>query len=147
MFWDQKSETLDRAALERLQLERLRDTVRRVAALSLRKFGYAVLEAANGAEALKQWEQHQQKIALLLTDMVMPEAMTGLELAQRLRKDRATLSVIVASGYNANLVSPETLDSGVTFLAKPFRPAALAKLVRQCLDKTLVASVQRGRIV
>jgi CheY-like chemotaxis protein len=111
-------------------------SVRRMTALCLRKFGYAVLEATNGAEALKQWEQHRQKIALLLTDMVMPEAMTGLELAQRLRKDKPGLRVIVASGYSANLVNPDPLEPEVIFLAKPFRPAALAKLVRQCLDKT-----------
>jgi CheY-like chemotaxis protein len=102
----------------------------------LRKLGYAVLEAANGAEALKLWEQHQQSIELLLTDMVMSEGLNGLELAERLKATKAALKIIVSSGYSADLVAPQPLGQGMAFLAKPFRPSALAKLVRQCLDST-----------
>ena len=57
--------------------------VRRMAVMSLQWFGYRVLEAANGPEALRQWEQHRAEIALLFTDMVMPEGMTGLDLAKQ----------------------------------------------------------------
>jgi PAS domain S-box-containing protein len=108
--------------------------LRRTATLCLRKLGYAVLAAANGAEAMQLWEQHKQKIELLLTDMVMPEAMTGLDLAERLKKQNAALRIILTSGYSADLSRPHSLGNEVCFLAKPYRPARLAMLVRQCLD-------------
>jgi len=109
--------------------------VRRMTSLCLRKLGYAVLEAASGAEALKVWELHRPQIQLLLTDMVMPEGMTGLELAERLKASKATLKIIVSTGYSADLLSSDPLQPGVALLPKPYQPATLAKLLRQCLDE------------
>jgi CheY-like chemotaxis protein len=62
-----------------------------------------VLEAGNGLEAQTIWKQHQEKIALLFTDMVMPGTMTGLDLAERLRKEKSSLKVIISSGYGSDL--------------------------------------------
>ena len=109
--------------------------LRRTAALCLRKLGYAVLEAGDGVEALKVWEQHRERIALLLTDMVMPEKLTGLDLAELLTKEKGSLKVIVSSGYSADLAEPHrTAGSDVAFLPKPYKTAALAKAVRRSLD-------------
>ncbi|MGO8701218.1 MAG: PAS domain S-box protein [Limisphaerales bacterium] len=111
--------------------------LRQLTALSLRKLGYAVFEAGNGLEALKVWEEHHQKIALLLTDMKMPGEMTGLDLAVRLKRDKDSLKVISCSGYNADL-KDSLLAAGreIDHSPKPFTPNALAKIVRRCLDKS-----------
>jgi len=110
-------------------------SLRRTATLCLRKLGYAVLEAADGVAALALWRKHRDRIDLLFTDMVMPQAMTGLDLTKRLRTERPALKVIISSGYTteqADLISP---GSGITFLAKPYQHGHMAKLVRQCLDQ------------
>lgn len=109
--------------------------LRRASALCLRKLGYAVLEAANGAQALKVWEQNRNEIDLLLTDMIMPGAVTGAELAERLRVDKPALPVIVSSGYSGGPPEGGQAHPGMTFLDKPFRLPVLAAMVRQCLDK------------
>jgi CheY-like chemotaxis protein len=111
--------------------------VRRLAALGLRKMGYAVLEAGTGPEALKAWKEHHQSIELLFTDMVMPEGMTGLELAERLKQEKSSLKIIISSGYCADMLESHPKDGrDITFLPKPYAPAALARTVRHCLDKT-----------
>lgn len=109
-------------------------SLRRPVALCLRKLGYAVLEAQNSKEALKLWETHRERIDLLLTDMVMPGATSGLDLAEHLRKEKPALRIILSSGYSADLSEPRSLEATATFLAKPFRLPTLAKVVRQCLD-------------
>ena len=111
--------------------------LRQMVALCLRKLGYQVLESANGPEALRVWEQHHQKIQLLLTDMVMPEKMTGLELAEQLKKKKDSLQVIISSGYGADMLkSPLIAALKITCLPKPYAAPALAKIVRRCLDGT-----------
>ena len=73
--------------------------VRLVIAQSLRLLGYSVLEAGNGREAVALWHTHGGHIDLLLTDMVMPEGMTGLDLAQQLKALKPGLRIIISSGY------------------------------------------------
>jgi two-component system cell cycle sensor histidine kinase/response regulator CckA len=62
------------------------DAVRDVARLALERFGYSVLEASSGVAALNLWKEHKSKIQLMLTDMVMPEGMTGLDLSSKLKR-------------------------------------------------------------
>jgi two-component system, cell cycle sensor histidine kinase and response regulator CckA len=112
-------------------------SVRRTAALCLRKLGYAVLEAANGVEALNLWQEHHAKIELLFTDMVMPDPMTGMDLARRLKEKKGSLKVIISSGYSADLGGRYPIDGDdIIYLPKPYQAAALAEVVRRCLDKT-----------
>ncbi|PYJ82759.1 MAG: hypothetical protein DME22_17490 [Verrucomicrobia bacterium] len=98
-------------------------------------YGYRVLEGATGAEALKLWPQHAQEIDLLLTDMVMPEGITGWELAGKLRTEKPDLKVICTSGYSVDLAKMNfDAPQGIRFLQKPFKPQSLALAVRECLD-------------
>jgi CheY-like chemotaxis protein len=110
--------------------------LRRMAVLSLRLLGYAVLEAADGEEALKVWNERRQRVHLLLTDLVMPKAMNGLDLAHRLKGEDAGLRVVVCSGYSNDVPNLHLLGEEAAFLAKPFKPATLAKVIRECLDQT-----------
>jgi PAS domain S-box-containing protein len=109
--------------------------VRGLVQRTLTKCGYRVIESASGREALERWAAAPGKIDLLLTDMVMPEGITGSELATRLRGVRPDLKVIYSSGYSLELVAKDCeLVEGLNFLPKPYDPQRLARTVRTCLD-------------
>jgi PAS domain S-box-containing protein len=111
-------------------------SLRRVVAQALGVLGYSVLQAVNGQEAMDVWQKHGHAIDLLFSDMVMPEGMTGLDLAQRLRKERPSLKVIISSGYNVEITQPGRLAAeGIFYLQKPFQVEVMAKAVRDCLEK------------
>jgi FixJ family two-component response regulator len=80
----------------------------------------------------------------LLTDMVMPEGVTGRELAEQLRAAKPGLKVIFMSGYSADVVGEDTKffrKTGSYFLHKPCATAALIQTVRKCLDENAPGSV------
>jgi PAS domain S-box-containing protein len=104
-----------------------------LAARVLRGRGYEVLQAHDGSEALQVQEDHAGTIDVLITDVVMPK-LGGVELAEQLHKVRPQTRVIYMSGYTDNRTVRDMMaDSGVSFLQKPFSPAALAELTRQVL--------------
>jgi len=102
---------------------------------ALTKFGYRILSATNGQDAIKLWEEHRDAIDLVLTDMRMPKGLSGLELAEKLWKSKPSLKVVIMSGYNMELArSSAPSSANYTFLAKPFELKTLAETVRHCLD-------------
>ena len=112
--------------------EMLRELAREI----LKDSGYQILEATSGREALDVWHRYSGKIDLLLTDMVMPEGVSGVELAERLVKEMPQLKVIFMSGYTSDDVSAEMLQrTNASFIQKPYGHAELTKVVRDCLDK------------
>ena len=111
----------------------VRITTRRV----LETFGYRVWEAATGLEALEIWRTRASEIDLLLTDVVMPDRITGRELAEQLWAQRPALKVIFMSGYSADVAGKNTEFLRRTksyFLQKPCPSPTLIKTVRRCLD-------------
>ena len=103
----------------------------------LQRHGYRVLEASSGVEALEVWERNHGRVDLLLTDMVMPEGMTGRELAKQLKERKPELKVIYTSGYSLDSTATSfRLREVKSFLQKPYHPQKLIKLVRECLDET-----------
>ncbi|MEO6181593.1 MAG: response regulator [Verrucomicrobiota bacterium] len=101
----------------------------------LKNFGYEVFEAANGPEAIPIWQERQEKIDLLLTDMVMPGPFTGRELADKFKADKPRLKVIYTSGYSVETIGKDfSYKRGLNFLQKPYHPLTLAKVVRDSLD-------------
>jgi signal transduction histidine kinase len=110
--------------------------LRRLAARILRNLGYEVLEAGSGVEAIALWEQHGKKVNLLLTDLVMPDGLTGRDLAKQMATREAGLKVIYSSGYSPELRETAFIfREGFNFLQKPYSPAKLAETVRLCLDQ------------
>lgn len=98
--------------------------------LALGWVGYRVLNAASGAEALRVWEAHRGEIDLLLTDIVMPDGVSGRELAARLLGEEPRLRVIYMSGYSAEIAGCDLGPEGaVNFLAKPFTVEELTRTV------------------
>ena len=101
----------------------------------LKALGYRVLEAATGAKALELWQRHQNEIDLVLTDIIMPEGMTGRDLVERIHAEKPGVKAIYTSGYSSDIVGKSfLLKEGVNYLQKPFVPLKLARAIRQCLD-------------
>lgn len=109
----------------------LRELVSKV----LRTYGYQVIEASHGKDAIRVWESIEVKPSLLLTDMMMPEGMTGWDLACHIRSKSPDMKVVYTSGYSPEIFGGEVkMDSNANFLPKPYNPRVLAKTIRQCLD-------------
>jgi PAS domain S-box-containing protein len=99
-----------------------------------RLYGYNVLEARHGGEALLLCERHPGPIHLMVTDVVMPQ-MSGKELADRLAPLHPEMTVFFMSGYtDSDLSGYGSPDAAQHFIAKPFRPMDLVKRVRDSLD-------------
>jgi two-component system cell cycle sensor histidine kinase/response regulator CckA len=109
--------------------------VRVLAVRVLRKQGYTVLEAVNGAEAIRVAKAYApEAIDLLVTDVVMPH-MGGKAVAAQIATLYPSLKVLFISGYtDGAIVDQGRLDEGVSFLHKPFTPAVLTRKVREVLD-------------
>ena len=109
------------------------DRVRELACRVLSRYGYAVIAAANGEQALSLCEQHPGPIHLLLSDVVMP-GMNGPELAELLKTIRPDLKVLYMSGYTDDaIVRQGVLLHNTPFLQKPFSPARLAEKILEVL--------------
>ena len=104
----------------------------------LEMHGYEVLEAASGPEALALWGIHQADVALLLTDVVMPEGLSGGELAQKLQAAKSDLKTIFMSGYSPGLIEKDSeffRRVNAEFLQKPCSSSLLLETVRRVLDE------------
>jgi two-component system cell cycle sensor histidine kinase/response regulator CckA len=107
--------------------------VRKLVLDVLRTYGYRVLEASNGGEALELAHCLSEPIDLLITDVMMP-GMTGRDLAARFAPLRPGMKVLYMSGYSDNVLATESvLQPGLNYLGKPFSMIALARKVREVL--------------
>ncbi len=112
--------------------------VRLVTRRILEAFDYRVVEAATGREALAVWQSRAAEIDLLLTDIVMPDGVTGRELAAAILVEKPALKAIFMSGYSLDTAGKGTEFIRRTksyFLQKPFSSRVLIQTVRQCLDE------------
>jgi signal transduction histidine kinase/ActR/RegA family two-component response regulator/HAMP domain-containing protein len=110
--------------------------LRDMAQMILEELGYRVLSAGTGREALGVWEQHNGRVDLLLTDMVMPEGVSGVELAKQMLARQPDLRVVFTSGYTVDDVSEAFLArTNARFLQKPYTRTTLAQAVRRALDQ------------
>ena len=109
--------------------------VRELVCRVLHSYGYKVLVADSGVSALRIWEKERDHIDLLLTDVVMPDGISGLDLVGRLQQERPGLKVILSSGYSMDLgQSDMEIGPGTTVLSKPYQINTLVNVVRESLD-------------
>jgi two-component system, cell cycle sensor histidine kinase and response regulator CckA len=107
--------------------------VREIAREFLESAGYRVIEAKDGAEAIRLAAEHRGEIQLLVTDMVMP-GMTGQELAVRLQAEHPGLNVVFMSGYSEHAATEMAdADPAVRLLTKPFSRSAILRTVGEIL--------------
>ena len=110
--------------------------VRDLVVAVLEHYGYRVLQADDGANALEVWKWHSKRIALLLTDVVLPDGLSGAGLSEQMQQEKPSLKVVLMSGYAseyAGKLFPRRPQ--VRFIQKPFPPQALEKIVREILDE------------
>ncbi len=135
----QKAEVLVapvRGGNETILLVEDESSVLKMGRIILQDLGYQVLEAATGAEAMEVWQKSKGSVHLLLTDMVMPEEMSGIDLAQKLRTQHPELKILFTSGYSVGDLDTDFIrHGGGSFLQKPYTRFTLAKAVRESLDK------------
>jgi CheY-like chemotaxis protein len=109
------------------------ESVRNLAVKVLQSYGYRVLAAADGSEAMAVARAHAGRIHLLLTDVVLP-GINGKELSEQLLALQPELKVLFMSGYPADVIGLRgILEPGVAYIPKPFTPAVLAAKVREVL--------------
>ncbi len=112
------------------------DLVRDLAQRVLQRSGYKVLIAADAVQAIRLCDEYAASIDLLITDVVMPGGLSGRDLAEHLKQTRPTTRVLFMSGYtDSTIVHHGMLEEGVMFMQKPFTPLALARQVREMLEK------------
>ena len=110
------------------------ENLRQLTRQSLENQGYSVVDATDGAAAIRLSQAHKGPIHLLLTDVIMP-GMNGRELANQVSSSRPDMKVLYMSGYTENHIGHNgTLDQGITLLQKPFTLPALQAKVREVLD-------------
>jgi two-component system cell cycle sensor histidine kinase/response regulator CckA len=134
---DSESTAAVRGGKETILLVEDEPGVRGLVRASLERYGYGVRTAASGAEALSEWSERLNDIDLLITDVVMPDGVSGWDLASQLQARKPGLKVVYMSGYNANMTVMESgpvIGKGNLFLQKPFKPQKLAEVVRACLE-------------
>jgi nitrogen-specific signal transduction histidine kinase len=101
----------------------------------LEGFGYKVMEAADGEDALKVFNENKDRIQLLILDVVMPKK-NGKEVYDEIRKVRPDIKAIFTSGYNVDIIHQKgILEEGSDFISKPISPEELLRKVREILDK------------
>ncbi|NWJ44439.1 MAG: PAS domain S-box protein [Chloroflexi bacterium] len=99
------------------------------------KLGYKILEAQNATSAMKLWEEHKKEIDLILTDIIMPGGISGIDLVEKIREKDNDVNVIFTSGYSIEMVNNTTnFDNKTQFLPKPYTFKSLAKILRVALD-------------
>jgi two-component system, cell cycle sensor histidine kinase and response regulator CckA len=100
----------------------------------LEGYGYEIVEADCANSALARWREHQNRISLVFTDIMIPGGATGPDLAKKFYAEKPTIRVIFSSGYSVDVVEKDfELREGVNFLQKPYSPHRLAQAVREVL--------------
>jgi two-component system, cell cycle sensor histidine kinase and response regulator CckA len=132
-----EAEVVSRAAVrghETILLVEDDEMVRSLVRETLEREGYKMLDAADSAEALRVGQDFKGDIQLLITDVVMPK-ISGRELAEQMVSARPNLRVLYMSGYTDTAILKNGLEQGsISFLQKPFTPAALTQRVRDVLE-------------
>lgn len=130
----ESSSTLELSGHETVLVVEDEESVRGIAVGILKHYGYHVLEAANGGEALALWDRFPGRIELVISDLMMP-GMSGSELVHQLQLASPELKVMYVSGYVGELIcKDELIASGAHFLPKPYTPETLLKMVRAVLS-------------
>jgi Signal transduction histidine kinase regulating C4-dicarboxylate transport system len=99
----------------------------------LEEFGYKVLEARDGEDAIEQFLKHKDDIHLLLLDVIMPKK-NGKEAYDAIRKIKPEIKAIFISGYSAEIIDEQAILEGLNFIGKPVSPEELLFSVREVLD-------------
>jgi len=109
--------------------------VRDITVSALKEFGYKVVEAVDGEDAVNKFIKNKDEIRLVLLDVVMPKK-NGSEAYEEMRKIAPGIKALFMSGYTEDVIyRKKIIDEGLNFVSKPMSPTKLLRLVREILDK------------
>jgi CheY-like chemotaxis protein len=101
----------------------------------LEEFGYKVIEAVDGEDAIEKYRQNKDRIQLLLLDVLMPKK-NGKEVYDEIRRENPDIRALFMSGYTASTIHKKGhLEKGLNFISKPVTPDDMSKKIREVLDK------------
>ena len=106
--------------------------IRRIGVRVLQRAGFKCIEAADGQDGFKLWQEQRDAIALVITDVMMPRQ-SGWELVLAVRGTGSKVPFVVTSGYDASEVVPPGIDEGVMVVGKPWEAAQLVAAVKQMI--------------
>ena len=130
----EQEENIPAHGTETILLAEDNDALRRLFFSILSKFGYKIIEAVNGRDAVRKFEDHKDSIQLLLFDLVMP-GMGGKEACDQIKKLNPEMKVIFISGYTPEIIQQKISFDGSVLVYKPVSPFSLLRQVRTVLDK------------
>jgi len=111
------------------------ENVRYIAANVLEQYGYAVIQAADGEDAVNKFMDNKDRVKLLLLDVIMPKK-NGREVLEKIKIFQPDIDVLFLSGYTADIMHQRgLLDKGVNFVLKPVPMNNLLRKVRAILDR------------
>lgn len=131
---EKKDEEMPKGGTETILVVEDEEPLRRVVRAALERFGYRVLVSESAVAALRTWHELKDEIDLVLSDIVMPEGLTGQDLATILRSESSELPIILTTGYTDRVVN-DADDPNLSFLRKPYDLQKLLRLVREGLDE------------
>ncbi len=127
-------QTVNHRGAETLLLVEDASNVRNAISIALKRHGYQVYEASDGHAAIALWEKHKSEIDLLISDMIMPGGMSGIDVAYRLKQEKRSLKIIISSGYSNELICPNGMKrEDFAFLSKPYSLELLLETVKEIL--------------
>ncbi len=110
------------------------EAVRSSLKLILQEYGYTVIEAGDGTEAIEKFIENEEKIQLLLLDVVMP-GKKGKEVYEEIKKMRPDIKTIFTSGYTEDIIhTKDIIEQDLNFVSKPISPNNLLRKAREVLD-------------
>jgi PAS domain S-box-containing protein len=111
------------------------EDVRKLERKVLEGFGYTVIEAVDGEDAINKFEENKERIQLALLDVIMPKK-SGKEVYDNIKKVKPDMKILFSSGYTADIISTKgILEEKMDFISKPVSPNYLLSKIREILDR------------
>lgn len=124
-----------RGGIETILVAEDDEMLRKLASTVLGEFGYTVLLAKDGDDAVEQFKKNKDDIQLIILDMIMP-GRNGLETYNAIKAVKPDIPALFASGYTADIIKMNTAsESQFDFIMKPLSPIDLLKKIREILDR------------
>ncbi|MEW6108119.1 MAG: PAS domain S-box protein [Nitrospirota bacterium] len=131
---DQQVSALSAGGTETILVAEDDETLRKLSRTVLQQFGYSVIDAVDGEDAVKKFIENKDEIKLLIFDVIMPKK-NGNEAYEAIKKITPGIKVIFISGYTADIIIRKgILEKGLDFIVKPVSPVELLRKVREVLD-------------
>ncbi len=134
-YAESKKKTIHKGGTETILLAEDELEVRRLVKTVLEEFGYKVIEAVDGDDAVKVFTENKDRIDIVVLDVIMPKK-NGREAYNKIKALKPDIKAIFISGYTEDIIKREDIfEMGLNFIPKPVSPSDLLKKIREVLDK------------